>query len=388
LNVPRKDDLQNLMEEEGRVCISIYLPTYRAGKEVAQNSIRFKNLLRDAEESLLAAGTTPSSQMEELLEPAQRLLEDDFFWRNQSDGLAVYLSSRGLRCYPVPLKFEELTVVTERFHIKPLLRLFTADGLFYVLALSQNEVRLFQGTHYSVSEVDCDDLGIPQSLAEITQFESPEKELQFHTGAPGRPGGRDAIFYGTGAGDYDKKDALLRYFREIDKGLQSLLANEPVPLVVAGVDYLLPLYKQVTACRLLAEESIVGNPEDLSPEELHQKAWAIVKPLFERQFQKATDRYKELAGKARKTASKELDEVVPAAYHGRIEVLFVAVGVQRWGTFNLKTGSIRLYQERLPGHQDLLDFAAVHALQNSGMVYALESERLPHSAPVAAIFRY
>jgi hypothetical protein len=121
---------------------------------------------------------------------------------------------------------------------------------------------------------------------------------------------------------------------------------------------------------------------------LHQKAWAIVKPLFEQELEKAAARYRELAGWASETASKKLDEIVPAAFHGRIETLFVAVGIQRWGTFNREEDSVLLHCEPQPGDRDLLDFAAAWTHRNGGMVYALEPQRLPDSAAAAAIFRY
>lgn len=388
MNVPTKDDLHDLVEEEDRASISIYLPTFRAGKEVAQNSIRFKNLLRKAEENLRETGIKPASELQKLLKPAERLLANDFFWRNQSDGLAVFLSSDEFRDYRVPMHFDELVVVASRFHIKPLLTMLAADGRFYLLALSQNDVRLFQGTHYAVTEIEPDDLGIPKSLTDITQFELSEKELQFHTGAPPRQGGRDAVYYGTGAGDYDKKDALLRYFREIDKGLQSFLAKDPAPLVLAGVDYLLPIFRQATKSSSILRDSIVGNPEELSPEELHQRAWAIVQPLFEQQIEEEASRYRELAGQASDKVSKKLETIIPAAFHGRVETLFVAVGQQCWGSFNPENVSIQEHQEQMPSDQDLLDLAAVLVLQKGGIVYALDPQRLPDSTNSAAIFRY
>jgi len=175
MNVPTKDDLHDLIEKEDRASISIYLPTFRAGKEVAQNSIRFKNLLRKAEENLRETGIKPASELQKLLKPAERLLANDFFWRNQSDGLAVFLSSDEFRDYRVPMHFDELVVVASRFHIKPLLTMLAADGRFYLLALSQNDVRLFQGTHYAVTEIEPDDLGIPKSLTDITQLDFQRK---------------------------------------------------------------------------------------------------------------------------------------------------------------------------------------------------------------------
>ena len=79
-------------------------------------------------------------------------------------------------------------VVTDNFHIKPLLPLFTGDGHFYILALSQNEVRLLSGTRYSVSEVEIGQVG--GSLAEAIhlinhQIVSKSTLLVPRAGCPG-----------------------------------------------------------------------------------------------------------------------------------------------------------------------------------------------------------
>lgn len=147
------------------------MPTHRAGREIQQDPLRLKNLLSGAEKHLLASGLcTPDAK--ELLEPAQRLLQNSHFWQHQSDGLAMFLSREMFRYYRLPLDFDVLVDVTNRFHIKPLFPLLSGDGRFYILALSQNDVRLFQGARYSVSAVDLE--GVPTSLAEALQYDDPE----------------------------------------------------------------------------------------------------------------------------------------------------------------------------------------------------------------------
>jgi hypothetical protein len=49
---------------------------------------------------------------------------------------------------------------------------------------------------------------------------------------------------------------------------------------------------------------------------------------------------------------------------------------------------VQLHQDAKPGDQDLLDSAAVQTLLNGGSVYAVQPERMPVEAPLAALFRY
>ena len=92
------------------------------------------------------------------LAQGRQLLQENSFWRYAADGLALFLSTEQFQPYRLPLKFEELMVAGNRFHIKPLLPLFSSDGRFYVVALSQNEVRMLQCTRFSSMAVDLSEL--------------------------------------------------------------------------------------------------------------------------------------------------------------------------------------------------------------------------------------
>jgi hypothetical protein len=290
--------------------------------------------------------------------------------------------------YRLPLAFAELVVVNQRFHLTPLFPLLSEDGQFYVLALSQNQVRMLQCTRYSVTDITPPDL--PTSLAEALRYNDPERQLQFHTEtapfAPPSSGERGAIFFGTGAEADDGKTQILEFLRLVDQGLREVLRNEQAPLVLAGVEYLLPLYKEVTTYPHVVEAGVIGNPDGLRAEELHEQAWSVVKPLFRQHREDAAARYGRYAGTGR--ASTDLQEVVAAAYAGRVETLFVALGVQQWGTFHPDTQEVTVVQEPALEHEELLDTAALQTLLHSGTVYAVPPEHVPDEALLAAVFRY
>ena len=317
-----------------------------------QNPVRCKNLLRQAEARLLAVGLR-SSDVQTLLAPVYRLLADYAFWQHQSDGLALFVAPEVFRAYCLPLALTDLAVVTTRFHLKPLLPLLSGDGQFYILALSQNQVRLLECTRHSVNQVALPNA--PTSLDEALQYNDPERQLQFHTKTQSfaRPGTgeRAAIFFGTGAAADDTKNDLMEYFRQVDRGLAEAVQHAHAPVVLAGVEYLLPLYKAVTAHTAVVEPSMTGNPDGLPAEALHERAWALVQPLFRQAQEEAVARYRRYAGTGR--ASSDLTEAVLAAAHGRVETLFVAVGVQCWGMFEPETQAIQMLSEDAPEAEDL-----------------------------------
>jgi hypothetical protein len=364
-------------------CISLFMPTHRAGREKEQNAIRFKNLLRQAEEALMDKGLRPT-QVKDMLKEPHRLLQDPGFWQRQSDGLALFVSAEAFHFFRLPLEFEELVVVSRRFHAKPLLSMLISDGTFYVLTVSQNQVRLLKGTRHTVDEMDIEDRiqDIVQALPDVLT----EKQLQFHTGAPsGGSGGRPAMFYGHDLSN-DAKNSILRWFRLIDRELRDLLAGEQAPLVLAGVEYLFPMYREANTYPHLIDGGIPGNPEGMKPEALHAQAWDLVEPIFRKAREAAADRYRQLAGTGQTTT--DVKEGVLAAHHGRVETVFVPVGVQVWGQLDPDEEAVHIHPSPEPGDEDLLDLLAIQTLTKGGTVYAVAPEEVPDKTPLAAILRY
>lgn len=377
-----REELRTLAEAAQGPCVSIYMPTHRVATENQQDRTRLKNSLRQAQESLQAYGLRPV-EAEAFLEPASRLFGAIPFWKEKRDGLALFIAPGMFRYYQLPTRFESLVVVAHRFHTKPLLA-FLGGNEFFVLALSQNAVRLFEGSPFGLSAIN-DLEGVPKSLADALKYDDLEKQLQFRSGAGGGgKGDRPAMFHGQEA--EDTKDRIQRYFRQVDQGLRDLLREEQAPLVLAGVEFLLPIYKEINTYQHLLNGGINGNPEAVNLEDLHQQAWDLVNPYFKREQQKAADRYRQLAGTGR--TSQESREIVPAAYHGRVECLFVAVGRQQWGDYDPGASRVNLVSVPQPGSFDLLDLAATQTLLHGGAVYAVNPAEVPDESLLAAIFRY
>jgi hypothetical protein len=386
VDILNSEKLQNLLQKEGEICVSIYLPTHSTGREQQQDPIRLKNLLSKASDQLENLGMR-HPEIEALLSPVQEIQEDKQFWQHQRKGLAIFVTSEFVETFRLPVACDELLVIAKDFHIKPILPLISGDEYFYVLALSQNEIRLLQANRYEISEVNLEDT--PTSLKEALWFDDPESQLQFHTGTatPGNTGARPSIYHGHGMPDSDSKTELLRYFQKVDRGVMDLLNEEQVPLVLAGVDYLIPIYEEASKYPNLVEEAITGNPDDLSAAELHREAWKLVESIFQQDLHGEINRYQELSGAESTLASNELSKIVSASHHGQVESLFVALGTQVWGTYDEEELSPEKHQNYRTGDQDLLDLAATQTLLNGGKVFALDSDQMPEDT-VAAIYRF
>lgn len=362
-------------------CVSIYLPTHRSGLDYRKDPIRLKNLLREAETQLEAIDMD-REQIQEFLAPAARLLEDGLFWKHQSDGLAIFLTATGMERFRLPLRFSELAVVNRRFHIKPLLPLLSLDGRFWLLTLSQNQVRLFDGSREALHELDTK--SIPESLRDALGYDWEQSSLQFRSS--GVPGGARTAFYGGGEGKEHVKEEITSFFRIVDDGIRALIGDSRAPIVLAAVDYEMAIYRQVTKSPHVLGEGIAGNPEAAELGELQRRAWQLVAPHFERAREEAMERYGDLSATGR--TGTDLEEVLNAAHDGRVETLFVALGVRRWGRYDREARSVQLVEERGPGIEDLLDLAAAQSFAQGAAVYAVAADGVPADGPLAAVYRY
>lgn len=374
-------DLKSLIAQQGRWSISVYMPTHRTGREQQQDPIRLKNLLAEAETKLLANGLR-RPEVEKLMRPAEELLWRNNFWQHQSDGLAIFLSNDFSVVYRLPAEFEELLVIANSFHIKPLLPLLGRIGKFYILGLSLNNVCLFQGTPDTISEIT---LSFPTSMEAALWMDEPEQSLNLHSGSVST--GEAGIFHGHGM-DEDEKKNLLRFFHSVNEGLNTLIEDKTVPVILAGVDYLLPIYREASTYRNILADGIPGNPDREDLDKLHERAWKIVKPIFEQSRKKAFEKHQQLRDQQSAQVTSDLSTAVKAAKFGQVETLFVPLGIQIWGRYDETNNKVILDPQPIPENKDLLDFAAVETILNSGQVFAVPREQLPGDGDLAATLRY
>ncbi len=386
MQIMTTDDIMKLISAGAEPCISIYMPTHRRGPEVEQDPIRFKNMVKRVEDQLEAKGKR-KAEIDSLLAPARKLLEDGRYWRHQSDGLAVFIGPEGFREYRLPLSFDELAVVSDRYHTKPVLSLLHGDGRFYLLVLSYKNARLYQGTSQSIDQIDLAD--VPQSVADIFDPDRYQSQIQFHTGAPSHGNvNRDAISHGAGSSEIENKDLARKFFALLDNGIREIVNDERAPLVLAGVDYLLPIYRDASKYPTIMDDGVSGSHDETPVEELHQSAWKVVAPHFRTGQEKAFARWQELFNAGNENAVGTVEDAVKAAAFGRVDTLFLAPNKYCWGRYNPENGEVEVHQRDEIGNRDLLDFAAMKVITQGGTVYTVDADKLPKGSPIAGLLRF
>jgi hypothetical protein len=375
-----RNELEILAETTEKFCISIYMPTSWIGADMQQNHIRFKNLLRSAQDQLEDNGMR-AQDVQEMLAPGYALQKNSPFWREQNTGLATFISKNLFRYYRLPLELPEVISVKDRFHLQPLLPLFSSSGRYYLLSVSKKAVHFYQGMRNCIIELEPKNL--PKKLDDTIKFDVTERQ---NRNRPGARAGATSLFHGHGSWQDETKDQVVRYLNDIDRSIQTFLKEEQAPIVFAGVDYIFAYYRDLTSNPNLLSEAIIGNPDAQRPDELSKAAWDIVQPYYHKTLDAALAQYRQSAGTG--LTSTDLKEIVPACYQGRTGILFAASGQRKWGTFVPESNEITLHQREEKGSEDLCDLAAIYTFLNKGVVYELQPQEMPDRALVAAIFRY
>ncbi len=257
-------------------CLSLYQPTHRHRPENQQDPIRFRNLVKALEESLLQK--YPASEAQALLDPFLALADDRDVWTHTLDGLAV-LGAKGLfRVYALPRPVAELAVVADSFHTKPLLRLLQSTDRYQVLAVNRQAIRLFEGSRDFLEEIQPAP-GVPRTITEALgeELSEPHQTVASYGGSGGA-----AMHHGHGGRESEVDIDAERFFRAVDRGvLEHHSRPSGLPLLLAALPEHHGMFHEVSHNPFLLEESIDVHPDALqSTDELRQRAWSLIEPRY------------------------------------------------------------------------------------------------------------
>lgn len=376
--MPTLDDLRLLAARTAEVTVSLYLPVDRSGAGREADRIRLRNLIHHAARQLDTAADAATALA--ITARLEDLAAQPALWAHPGDGMALFASAAWAHAFHLPLKVADFATVGSHCHLKPLASLLQCDGRFHLLELSQHGVRLHECSHFGMHEIALP--GAPQALEEVCPPVAGEHRVEVRT----LHGGPSSPHYFAVTGDEQAKERIRNYFRRIDACVCAL-HDSRTPLLIAGVGFLLPLYRSVNHHPLLMEEGIdIGNPQHAQDRRLHEDAWRIMAPYFARTAVAARERLADSQGTGRTSA--ELAAILPAAREGRVADLFVAADRVRWGTFDERDGRIREHDPRWVDDDDLLNLALIHALATRANIHVLPRTQLPGGCDVQALFRY
>lgn len=379
-----KEIFAELAAYKADCCITLYFSTHQAGVAVNEgfDTITFKNALQDVEKTLKGKNISQSA-IDAMLKPGHDLIRQDDFWRGLSKGLAVFIADGYFKYIKLPVSPEDTTVCEPTFYVTPLVPVLSTNEYFYLLVISKSQVKLFKADAFGMEHVPVTEL--PQGGLDEVKRLSDKDATTWRTGSRGGTGG--ANFHGIGGGNPDEKTNIGTYFEFVDDILFKVIFNkENAPLLLAGVEYLIPIYKSVCDYHNVWPDALTGSHEHEDTNSLYEQAMKLMQPYFGERKKKALNQYGNKS--ATELTSSIVPDVVSASYYGRVSHLFVQKGAHSWGTYDEMTTEFQFHQTPDEGGDDLIDNAVEKTLMTGGEVFVLEKEEMPADSAIAAIFRY
>jgi hypothetical protein len=378
-----RDSVASLATVDHGPCLSLYQPTHRRHPENQQDPIRFRNLVKELEASLLRKH--PAAEAQLLLEPFEALAHDRDFWAHTLDGLAVLGGAGLFHAYRFPQPVAELAVVADSFHTKPLWRFLQSIDGYQVLGLNLQAIRLFEGNRRGLAEVDLAP-GVPRTIAEALGGELTEPH-QTVASYGGIGGSSVPMRHGQGG----KKDEVdidsERFFRAVDRAvLEHYSRPSGLPLILAALPQHHHLFHRVSQNPFLLTEGIRFDPDALTAAELQSQAWQTMEPQYRARLAALGEEFQEARSKG--TGSDDLAQVVQASTAGRVATLLIEADRVVAGRIDEASGQFESADLGDPGVDDVLDDLGELVTRMGGRAVVIPAERMPTQTGLAAIYRY
>lgn len=356
------------------------LSTGPSNQSVKADALRWRECLRSLE-----------ARVEQNGSEARKLLQSISDWDSISRGekpegksIAVFRSPDVFCVTSAAEPVKGKAVIGPHFYVRPLLPELAKANAFYILALSQKDVRVLRCTSSTSEEVP-----LPKSVA--TSFDAymntakPDHVLDNRSSPGPAAGSSKGVMFGTSTDKEDRDKYLAHFYKQIDRGANEILRGKTEPVVPVGVEYELALYRSLNTYPHLAEEAVQGAPNSLKAGEMHARALEAISRQYDQKVDDALVEYNHKVGGG---ASNRLKDIVPAAHDGRVLTLLVSDSAEVPGSFDEMTYTVKGRESGTSEDEDLINDAVVQAILHAGQVLVAPNSKMPNGAPLSAIFRF
>ncbi|MFC7702713.1 hypothetical protein ACFQXB_00710 [Plastorhodobacter daqingensis] len=367
VDIPTQPELQNLVSSRHEASVSIYLHTTPETQNIETSRLRLGHMLKEAEEQLEAAGT-PKRTIWPIAEQVNDLLDDDGFWSHQANSLAVLVTPDRIRTFRLPNRLPELVQVSDRFHLKPLIRAVSVPQHAFVLALAENEVRLIEVTG-----------DLPAETVRVPDMPKTAADAN-HTASVNSRSASGRIHASEG-----QKILLRNFCRQIDAALRPILSGRTEPLILAAAEPLKSIFRSVSSYPHLSEGMIETSPVNETPSALAEAA----RPILDRLHQDTIRHFHDLfaARQSEGRAITDISDAARAATFGAIDTLLVDIDDVVAGTVD-EAGAVTFDAEDNATNYGVVDEIAGRVLASGGRVLGVRRADIPQDAALAAVLRY
>ncbi len=368
VDIPSRSQLERLLQARHPASVSLYVPTTPITAQVGASRIDLRNAADEALAQLRDA-ELDTRELARLEDHLRELIEDDEVWQVQAHSLAVFATPERIVTFRLASNVSRTVEVSDRFHVKPLLRAVTFPQSALVLALAIGSVRLVEVA--------------PDLPAETVRVPDLPKDA---ASAVGKASITDRSAARRIQGSEGQKVLMTRYARAVWRAIAPFVAGAQVPLILAATEPLASIYRGVDGSTTLAAQGIEGSPEGTSDADLATAARVVLDGLYAEQLAEVRGLFGARRSEGR--ASTDLAQVARAATIGAVDTLFVDIDETIPGHVDEATGAITLDTADDAFDYGVVDELARRTLLAGGRVLAVRRADIPDEASLAAILRY
>lgn len=351
--------MRNLFKElsavQDKLCVTLVLPTHRTAPDNQQDRIHLKNLVTQTVSALHE--TYGTRELSGLLKKME--LVDQIDLQHSKEGLLIFISEHVFEYARVLFKPEQRFVIDSTFATRDLVRQMLYEDNYYVMTLSQNKVRLFEGSN--------------EHLAEVKDKNFPE-ENNLYTTDPAK------LAQGNTMDKY-----LEEFFNRMDKHFYNdHYKAQPGHLVLAGTERNLSHYRAIADHKSIILAGVEGSFDDAPAHGVSEKVWPVVRAALSERRQHALDM---LNSHPTGMVCTDLSEVWKMIHEGRgaalyVEKDYIAPGVIAGDTLlTTLSGDADL-------RNDVVDEIIEATLQFGGTIHFMDSGSLSEYNRLALVLRY
>jgi len=369
VDIPTLPEIQTLFAQRNQASVSIYLETTPQTQHIGQAGIVLANLIKEADSQLESAGIDKRERWA-IVEQLEDVSEDEDFWKYQANSLAIFATPDSRRSYRLPNTLTNMVQVSDRFHLKPLIRAISVQQHAFVLALAENEVRVIE----VFSDMPAVEIRVPDMPKDAASAVGTAT-VNTRSHSSGRQHGSEG-----------QKVHLRKFCRMVDAALRPVLAGRHEPLILAATEPLLSIYRSVNTYPEFAAQMIETSPVRIPEHELAEAARPILAQRHEETIKAFKELYRERENQGR--ATTDVAMAARAATFGAIDTLVVDIDEVVIGRIDEETGEVSFADSESAETYGIVDEIAGRTLAMGGKVIGERKENIPGAGYLAAVLRY
>lgn len=367
------EELKNTKE---KAVVTLTMDIEEAPFDDEKDKIQFDNLIKEAKERVIH--DVGEDVWNEIYAQVSDLNAQTDFWRKRNGGIVFYITPSACYYYMLSEGIGKSVFVSKQPNILPLVRDFQFNKHYHVLALTNEDFKLFNGKQFTIDEIELPE-DAPNTLEKALGTVKTGGEL--NVGSYGGAGGGTGMFHGHNETRKEKEIDQTNYFRIVDEYVYEHYSKDmQLPVVLFTLLENEAIFRKISSNQFLSDVAIKKSPAQLSNLEIQKETIKAIKTLTEQRLTKLVTKFNETVPALR--LESQYDDLAQASLEGRIDYLLIEEGTVVKGIIN-EDG-----QYESNPRNDYLNQLAWNVLNTHGEVYVLNRSEMPSSEKIMAGLRY